>query len=462
MEKKTIGKFIAVLRKANGMTQKELGNKLLVSDKTVSRWENDEFSPDISLLPAIAEIFGITVDELLRGERNNPERVGYGTVETETKNKAKSDKQFDLMLDKKSRKYTVLTCVSIFITVVGMLVSLLLKALDGITLAVIVTSVFSVLAEICQIIFAVEAFIKTNEDDVYLEKTATFNSRVVSMASWFSILNLSIPANSMLILHQITDQITGRARLIGNGTILGLVVAQFVILYVIYILAVRNPLIKKGLIAYKEEDKKINALNSKLLKKMTLICGIIAIVLVGVGHIFLIPDVYYHHILPHRTYDTFEDFKEEYEGRCDAWCEDQKDRERFWYENEQGELVFDQNDFDNYCYSQRVEDFLEDDKGHVYRYYYLYDDMPGILSYEKSDNEIWDIKVFDAELADACVTIVKNFFGIVFIVYFAICAVIYQSLAHKNKKKVLAGTSGNKGNNAEETTELNHQPTNVE
>ena len=442
MEKKTIGKFIAVLRKANGMTQKELGQKLLVSDKTVSRWENDEFSPDISLLPAIAEIFGITVDELLRGERNNPEREGYGTVETETKNKAKSDKQFDLMLDKKSSKYTALTCVSIFITVVGMLISLLLKALDGIVLAVIIASVFSVLAEICQIIFAIEAFIKTNEDDVYLEKTATFNSRVVRMASWFSILNLSIPANSMLILHQITDQITGRARLIGNGTILGLVVAQFVILCVIYILAVRNPLIKKGLIAYKEEDKKINELNSKLLKKMTLICGIIAIVLVGVGHIFLIPDIYYNHILPHRTYDTFEEFKEEYERRYDDWCEDQKEIERFWYEDSQGELVFDEAEFENFCRSQMEEDFLEDDKGHMYRYYYSYDDRPGILSYEKSDNKITDIKVFDAELADDCVTIVKNFFGIVFIVYFAICAVIYQSLAHKNKKKVLAGTVG--------------------
>jgi DNA-binding transcriptional regulator YiaG len=41
MEKKTIGKFISVLRRANGMTQKELGDKLYVSDKTVSRWERD-------------------------------------------------------------------------------------------------------------------------------------------------------------------------------------------------------------------------------------------------------------------------------------------------------------------------------------------------------------------------------------------------------------------------------------
>ena len=61
--------------------------------------------PDISLLPAIAEIFGITVDELLRGERNNPEREGYGTEETETKQTAKSEKQFNNMLEQKKRTY---------------------------------------------------------------------------------------------------------------------------------------------------------------------------------------------------------------------------------------------------------------------------------------------------------------------------------------------------------------------
>ena len=45
MEKMTIGKFIAALRRAHGMTQKELGEKLYVSDKTVSRWERDECTP---------------------------------------------------------------------------------------------------------------------------------------------------------------------------------------------------------------------------------------------------------------------------------------------------------------------------------------------------------------------------------------------------------------------------------
>ena len=66
MEKKTIGSFIAALRRAKGMTQKELAEKLYVSDKTVSRWECDESTPDLYLIPVIADIFGITADELLR------------------------------------------------------------------------------------------------------------------------------------------------------------------------------------------------------------------------------------------------------------------------------------------------------------------------------------------------------------------------------------------------------------
>lgn len=60
MEKKTIGGFIAALRKANGMTQKDLAEKLNVSDKTVSRWERDDGAPDLAVIPVIAEIFDVT------------------------------------------------------------------------------------------------------------------------------------------------------------------------------------------------------------------------------------------------------------------------------------------------------------------------------------------------------------------------------------------------------------------
>lgn len=74
MERKSLGSFLSTLRKANGMTQKELAQRLNVSDKSVSRWECDDGAPDLSVIPALAEIFGVTCDELLRGERLPPQQ----------------------------------------------------------------------------------------------------------------------------------------------------------------------------------------------------------------------------------------------------------------------------------------------------------------------------------------------------------------------------------------------------
>lgn len=69
MEQKTMGRFIALLRKEMGITQNQLAEKLNVSDKTISHWEREESSPDLSIIPCIADIFGVTCDELIRGER---------------------------------------------------------------------------------------------------------------------------------------------------------------------------------------------------------------------------------------------------------------------------------------------------------------------------------------------------------------------------------------------------------
>lgn len=69
MEKKTFGNFLAILRKAKGMTQKDLAELVNVSDKAVSRWERDESMPDILLIPVLADIFDVSCDDLLKGER---------------------------------------------------------------------------------------------------------------------------------------------------------------------------------------------------------------------------------------------------------------------------------------------------------------------------------------------------------------------------------------------------------
>ena len=58
-----LGNNISEKRKAKGMTQEELAANLGVSPQAVSKWENNLSCPDISLLPAIAKIFGMSVDE---------------------------------------------------------------------------------------------------------------------------------------------------------------------------------------------------------------------------------------------------------------------------------------------------------------------------------------------------------------------------------------------------------------
>lgn len=66
----TIGNRIAKFRKAKGFTQEELASRLDVSSQAVSKWENDQSCPDISLLPRLSRLLGVTVDELLTGKKD--------------------------------------------------------------------------------------------------------------------------------------------------------------------------------------------------------------------------------------------------------------------------------------------------------------------------------------------------------------------------------------------------------
>ena len=65
----TLGKRIAMLRRQKGLKQEDLANTLGVSSQAVSKWENDQTCPDISLLPKLAEILEVSVDELLSGKK---------------------------------------------------------------------------------------------------------------------------------------------------------------------------------------------------------------------------------------------------------------------------------------------------------------------------------------------------------------------------------------------------------
>ena len=64
----SLGTMIASLRKEHGMTQLELATKMNVTDKAVSKWERDLSCPDVNSLPRLAELFGISVDDLMRSK----------------------------------------------------------------------------------------------------------------------------------------------------------------------------------------------------------------------------------------------------------------------------------------------------------------------------------------------------------------------------------------------------------
>ncbi len=87
------GRFIYELRKEKGLTQKELAEKLNVTDKAVSKWETGKCAPDISLLVSLSEILGVSVIEILQGEKIKEECFPQVSDEVIVKTIKKSTKK---------------------------------------------------------------------------------------------------------------------------------------------------------------------------------------------------------------------------------------------------------------------------------------------------------------------------------------------------------------------------------
>ena len=75
MDSVKIGKYLASLRRQAGLTQEMLGEKLGVTNKTISRWENGNYMPDIEMFGALAREFGVSIEDLLAGEKTSDENL---------------------------------------------------------------------------------------------------------------------------------------------------------------------------------------------------------------------------------------------------------------------------------------------------------------------------------------------------------------------------------------------------
>lgn len=194
MARKSIGQFIAALRKANGMTQKQLAERLNVSDKAVSRWERDESAPDLSLIPVIAEIFGVTSDEILRGERKNQDND-----ELPFQSNTKVEKQIEHLINDSRTKFTIRSIIAAGIGFLGLLAAIICNfCFYRAGLGFLIGCLFYVVAAICEVSFFILAVnsIKTSGFDgesVNKCKKELFRSAVFVFSIILFLLFISIP-----------------------------------------------------------------------------------------------------------------------------------------------------------------------------------------------------------------------------------------------------------------------------
>ena len=160
MEKKTMGSFLAALRRASGMTQKELAERLNVSDKSVSRWERDDGAPDLSLIPVIAEVFGVTCDELLRGER------AAAGEEQGAQSTPKGEQQKKHLLAASLSRFRSRCCIALALAAAGFLVAMACNsALDRALLGFFLGAVFFVAAAAVETVQLNAAFLAVHGEE---------------------------------------------------------------------------------------------------------------------------------------------------------------------------------------------------------------------------------------------------------------------------------------------------------
>ena len=151
MDASKFGKFISEQRKALGMTQADLGNKFMVTDKAVSKWERGLGFPDINTLEPLAEALQVSVQELMRAEKNVTQVTNEEAVSEALRNTISvADKQL-----KDAEKRSIVVILAVVAVVV-----LFMLAIDNMSLSEIgMAAAFVYLPLVC-IIAAIALFVR--------------------------------------------------------------------------------------------------------------------------------------------------------------------------------------------------------------------------------------------------------------------------------------------------------------
>lgn len=305
MEKKTIGGFIAALRKANGMTQKDLAERLNVSDKTVSRWERDDGTPDLAVIPVIAEIFDVTCDELLRGVRKSPaERI---EIPEENETSPKGEKQRQRMLKSTLSQYKNYTYIAIGISVVGMIVALVcnlafLKAVLGFFLG----AIFFAASVVCQAVFLNKAFFSVEDAGLDERVLSDFKRKAINLAE--KSIGLTVAFIGFTFPLILVDAYMG----LGSDSLLilgSMGTATFLLIYAVVLYFLNASFLKKNVYSLSEKEAAVYHRNHKLKRTCTIIL-VILLVVTFAGHQFATSIWGPYSIMKGVTFEDYDSFIE--------------------------------------------------------------------------------------------------------------------------------------------------------
>lgn len=185
MEKSTMGTFLTALRRAKGMTQKELAEQLNVSDKAVSRWEREESYPDVTLLPIIADIFDVTVDELLRGERKSSceKEDEAATERAQEKAQEKAKKRYQMIMKKTFSTFLQWNVLALsFVLVIGIVGFVLWQNVERLSMVGILLMIGAGLIGIGLAVFIlIRAYMKLPTEEGYEELTEEYRRKLLKV-----------------------------------------------------------------------------------------------------------------------------------------------------------------------------------------------------------------------------------------------------------------------------------------
>ncbi|MBQ4068672.1 MAG: helix-turn-helix transcriptional regulator [Lachnospiraceae bacterium] len=126
MDTQKIGKFLKDLRKQNNMTQEQLGERIGVTNKTISRWETGNYMPPIESLRLLSDIYEVSINEILAGERLSQEHFKEAAEEniaTALKKMNAEEKKFE----------NIMILIMAATSILAIIIMLLLPGADGLS-----------------------------------------------------------------------------------------------------------------------------------------------------------------------------------------------------------------------------------------------------------------------------------------------------------------------------------------